>query len=75
MDYSDSNEVVDVEVVRLQSNYAKEDADELESVKCLCKAFSFGLKMAKIHADNTRFIVLPVRSFLKDLGLPLKHLS
>ena len=45
MDYSDSNELVDVEVVRLQSNYAKEDADELESVKCLCKAFSFGLKI------------------------------
>ena len=33
MEYSDSNEVVDVELVRLQSIYPKDENHELESVK------------------------------------------
>lgn len=52
MDYSDSNELVDVEVVRLQSNYSKENPEELESVKCLCKAFSFGLKIIDQYVNG-----------------------
>ena len=41
-----SEEIIDVEVVRLQSDDSEENPDHyIEEIKCLCKAFCFGLKI------------------------------
>ena len=52
MEYSDSNILVDVEVVRLESLSSEDYSLELESIRHLCNAFSFGLKIIDIYTDG-----------------------
>lgn len=52
MEYSDSNELVNVEVVRIEALASDDSSNELESIKHLCNAFCFGLKIINIYKDG-----------------------
>lgn len=52
MEYADSNELVKVEVVRIESLASDDFSNELESIKHLCNAFCFGLKIINIYKED-----------------------